>query len=40
MLTSGLVIVLSLMPAKLSLYREKKSDIEFFLDSPKYARHR
>jgi hypothetical protein len=28
------------MPAKLSLYREKDSDIEFLLDSPNYARHK
>jgi hypothetical protein len=28
------------MPAKLSLYREKESDIEFLLDSPNYARHK
>jgi hypothetical protein len=28
------------MHAKLSLYREKESDVEFLLDSPDYARHK
>jgi hypothetical protein len=28
------------MPAKLSLYREKESDVEFLLDIPNYARHK
>jgi hypothetical protein len=31
LLTSSFAIVLSVMPAKLSLYREKESDIEFLL---------
>jgi hypothetical protein len=36
MLTPTFIII---MPAKISFFRERESDIEFHVDSPNYIRH-